>query len=87
MCKPILVFSFGPNQALGLGLRLGTIRTTFGLSGEDICMIERESKSGEPDSQSTGHGDHAEHHASSGAVEIAAKKEKHNCLRVTLLIK
>jgi hypothetical protein len=27
VCKPILVFSFGPNQALGLGLRLGPIRT------------------------------------------------------------
>ena len=50
-------------------------------------MIERESKSGEPDSQSTGHGNHAEHHASSGSVEIAAKKEKHNCLLVILTIK
>ena len=50
-------------------------------------MIERESKSGEPDSQSTGHGNHAEHHASSGSVEIAAEKEKYKCLMVTLLIK
>ena len=55
--------------------------------GEEICMIERESKSGEPDSQSTGHGNHAEHHASSGSVEIAAKKDKHKCLLVVLLIK
>ena len=50
-------------------------------------MIERESKSGEPDSQSTGHGNHAEHHASSGAVEIADKKEKCSCLLALLLIK
>ena len=27
VCKPILVFYFGPNQALGLGLRLGPSRT------------------------------------------------------------
>ena len=28
VCKPILVFSFGPNQALGLRLRLWPSRTT-----------------------------------------------------------
>ena len=50
-------------------------------------MIERDSKPGEPDSQSTGYGNHAEHHASSGSAEIAAKKGKHNCLLVILLIK
>ena len=27
VCKPILVFDFGPNQALGLGFRLGPNRT------------------------------------------------------------
>ena len=30
VCKPILVFYFGPNQALGLELRLGPSRTIRG---------------------------------------------------------
>ena len=29
VCKPILVFYFGPNQALGLRLRLGPSQTIF----------------------------------------------------------
>jgi hypothetical protein len=28
VCKPNLVFCFGPNQALGLGMGLGPSRTT-----------------------------------------------------------
>ena len=31
VCKPILVFYFGPNQAFGLGLRLGPSRTINGI--------------------------------------------------------
>ena len=27
LCKPILVFYFGPNQAFGLGLRMGPSQT------------------------------------------------------------
>ena len=51
------------------------------LSGEDICMRERESKSGEPDSERTWHDNHAEHHASSEAVRDSSNscdEEKHN---------
>ena len=76
----------GTSQTPG-GVRPAVREETFLVELEDICMIERESKSGEPDSQSTGHGNHAEHLASSAAGDIAAKEEKHNCLLVILIFK
>jgi hypothetical protein len=31
VCKPILLFYFGPNQSFGLGLWLGPSRTTMAM--------------------------------------------------------
>ena len=38
VCKPILVFSFGPNQAFGLGLGLGPSRTILKINFATLCL-------------------------------------------------